>query len=284
MTINLDCETAVEARGLWHIYQPIGHVALKDINLTIRKGEFVALIGQNGSGKTTLIKHFNGLLKPSRGEMLIGGEPVKNQKVSDLAHFIGYVFQNPAHQIFSETVEEEVSFGPKNLGYDAQKTEELVTRSLVSLELDALRKEMPFMLGRGQMQRLAVASILAMDPQVLIIDEPTTGLDWRESVCVLELVKKLNEAGHTIIMTTHNMSLTALYAKRVVVLRLGEKILDGPVNEVFQETEALKSAYIKPPQVFRLMSRFPFIKARDFHIQALADEICASLKKEGVGL
>ena len=118
-----------------------------------------------------------------------------------------------------------------------------------------------------------------MNPQLLIIDEPTTGLDWRECVRVLELVKKLNESGHTIIMTTHNMNLVALYAKRAVVLRLGEKILDGPVDEVFSETEKLKSAYIKAPQVYRLLSQFPDLRPENYSIQGVADAICAKWKE-----
>lgn len=269
----MDNNTVVEVNNLWHIYQPMGEVALKNINLTIKKGEFVAIIGQNGSGKTTLIKHFNGLLKATKGEVIIGGKSIVNQKVSEMSHFIGYVFQNPEHQIFAETVEEEVAFGPKNLGFDKKRIDEMVAKSLDNVGLSQYRKEMPFMLGRGEMQRLAVASVLAMEPQVLIIDEPTTGLDWHECIKVLEVVKQLNEKGHTIIMTTHNMSLVSLYAKRVVVLRLGEKILDGSTDEVFSQTEILKTAFIKAPQIFRLMSKYPQIKLENYTIDHVADQI-----------
>lgn len=269
----MDNNTVVEVNNLWHIYQPMGEVALKNINLTIKKGEFVAIIGQNGSGKTTLIKHFNGLLKATKGEVIIGGKSIVNQKVSEMSHFIGYVFQNPEHQIFAETVEEEVAFGPKNLGFDKKRIDEMVEKSLDNVGLSQYRKEMPFMLGRGEMQRLAVASVLAMEPQVLIIDEPTTGLDWHECIKVLEVVKQLNEKGHTIIMTTHNMSLVSLYAKRVVVLRLGEKILDGSTDEVFSQTEILKTAFIKAPQIFRLMSKYPQIKLENYTIDHVADQI-----------
>lgn len=138
------------------------------------------------------------------------------------------------------------------------------------------------MLGRGQMQRLAIASILSMRPSVLIIDEPTTGLDWGECIRVMELVKELNDAGHTIIMTTHNMNLVSLYAKRVVVLRYGEKILDGPMEDVFRETEKLKSAYIKGPQVYRMLSEFPDIKVKDYSLTSVADKIEECCKKEAV--
>lgn len=273
-------ENVVEIKDLVYTYQPMNHMALKHIDLTVKRGEFVAIIGQNGSGKTTLIKHLNGLHKPTGGTVTVGGVPVVDQKVSDLAHYIGYVFQNPANQIFAETVEKEIAFGPRNLGYDQETIDRLVTEALEAQELTEFREEMPFMLGRGQLQRLAVASILSMNPKVLIIDEPTTGLDWRECIYVMEMVKKLNEMGHTIIMTTHNMSLVSLYAKRVVVLRLGEKILDGPMDEVFSQTELLKSAYIKPPQLFRLMSSYPELKTRSHSVAAVADLIAETLAKK----
>jgi len=282
MAFDENAEYIIDIQNLWHVYQPMGQVALKDVTLRVKKGEFVALIGQNGSGKTTLIKHMNGLLKATKGTVSIGGELVEKQKVSDMAHFIGYVFQNPANQIFSDSVQQEVEFGPKNLGFSEEKIKELTDKALKDVELENYREEMPFMLGRGQQQCLAVASILSMNPSILIIDEPTTGLDWHECIRVLELVKQLNEAGHTIIMTTHNMNLVALYAKRVVVLRLGEKILDGPMKEVFCETEKLKSAYIKPPQIFQIMSLFPEIKVDDYDIDHVADRIDEYCGKEGL--
>ena len=281
MAFRSDCENVVEIKGLWHIYEPMGEVALKNVDLTIKKGEFLALIGQNGSGKTTLIKHMNGLLKATKGSVVVGGEPVKDQRVSDMAKYIGYVFQNPAHQIFSDSVEEEIAFGPRNLGYPADEVRSLVDQALADVELEKWRTEMPFMLGRGQMQRLAIASILSMKPSVLIIDEPTTGLDWRECIRVMDLVKKLNDAGHTIIMTTHSMKLVALYAKRVVVLCAGEKILDGTVDEAFRNSELLKCAYIKAPQVYRIMDAVPEIAVDNYDIQHVADKIAAYLGKEG---
>lgn len=277
---DMDIENVIEVKDLWYTYMPMEHVALKGVNMTVKQREFVAIIGQNGSGKTTLIKHFNGLHKPTRGEVIVGGVPVVAQKVSDLAHYIGYVFQNPANQIFAETVEKEIAFGPKNLGYSQETVDRLVAEALETQELTQFRDEMPFMLGRGQLQRLAVASILSMNPKILIIDEPTTGLDWRECVYVLELIKRLNEKGHTIIMTTHNMRLVSLYAKRVIVMRMGEKILDGPTDEVFSQTELLKSAYIKPPQLFSLMSRYPELCVDNHSVSAVADRI---MQKLGMG-
>lgn len=281
MAFRDDCENVVDIQGLWHVYQPMGEVALKNVDLTIKKGDFVALIGQNGSGKTTLIKHMNGLLKATKGTVMVGGEHVKDQLVSDMARYIGYVFQNPAHQIFSDSVEAEIAFGPKNLGYPPEEVAKLVDQALQDVNLEKWRTEMPFMLGRGQMQRLAIASILSMKPSVLIIDEPTTGLDWRECIRVMNLVKKLNDDGHTIIMTTHSMNLVSLYAKRVVVLRFGEKILDGTVDEVFKQTEILKTAYIKAPQIYRIMEAVPEIKVDDYDIETVAEKIATCLGKDG---
>lgn len=281
MAFRDDCENVVDIQGLWHVYQPMGEVALKNVDLTIKKGDFVALIGQNGSGKTTLIKHMNGLLKATKGTVMVGGEHVKDQLVSDMARYIGYVFQNPAHQIFSDSVEAEIAFGPKNLGYPPEEVAKLVDQALQDVNLEKWRTEMPFMLGRGQMQRLAIASILSMKPSVLIIDEPTTGLDWRECIRVMNLVKKLNDDGHTIIMTTHSMNLVSLYAKRVVVLRFGEKILDGTVDEVFKQTEILKTAYIKAPQIYRIMEAVPEIKVDDYDIETVAETIATCLGKDG---
>ncbi len=272
MAFNDNVENVIEIKGLYHRY-PMGEMALKNIDLTVKKGEFLALIGQNGSGKTTLIKHLNGLLKPTEGSVKVGGEEVREQKVSDMSHYIGYVFQNPAHQIFSDSVEKEVAFGPKNLGFTQEEVDATVTKTLKEVGLEDFRNEAPFMLGRGQQQRLAIASILSMRPSVLIIDEPTTGLDWGECIRILELVKELNDAGHTIIMTTHNMNLVSLYAKRVVVLRYGVKLLDGTVDEVFKETDILRSAYIKAPQVYRVLSEFPEIKPKDYSIESVAKAI-----------
>lgn len=259
----------ISVQDLWHVYQPMGQVALRGVNLRIEAGEFVALIGQNGSGKTTLVKHFNGLLKPTRGRVTVMGMDTAWAEVSDLARHVGYVFQNPDRQIFAESVREEVSFGPRNLGFPPERVREVVERVLRELDLEEFADVEPFMLGRGQRQRVAVASILAMEPEVLIIDEPTTGLDWRESVRLMDLVAQLNARGHTVIMTTHNMLIVSLYARRVVVLKDGEVLLDGPTAEVFRQVDVLATAFIRPPQVYRLAARlaphvhFPSLEVPD---------------------
>ena len=280
MALDYNVENVIEVDHLWYTYMPMGFTALKDISLTIKRGEFLAIIGQNGSGKTTLIKHFIGLHKATQGEVRICGKTLtKDDKVSDLAQSIGYVFQNPSHQIFADTVGTEVAFGPKNIGFTDAQVAEAVTEALEDVGLSEFRDESPVVLGRGQLQRLAIASILSMKPKILIIDEPTTGLDWRECVKVMNVVKRLNEAGHTIIMTTHNMNLVSLYAKRAIVLRLGEKLLDGPVDEVFSQTEILHSAYIKAPQVYRLLDGIDAIKPVDYTIDNVAGAIVSAMRE-----
>ncbi len=242
----------LRTEGLCYTYPTRNRYALDDVNLSIYQGELVALIGQNGSGKTTLIKHFNGLLKPSRGKVLVQGRDTASLPTSELARSVGYVFQNPDHQIFAETVQDEVAFGPKNLGMPADRIAAVTAQVLGEMGLAGYEQEMPFKLSRGQRQRLAVASVLAMEPSILIIDEPTTGQDWRESICLMDFVKRLNDGGHTCILTTHNMNLVSLYAQRVVVMSQGRVLLDGPTQNVFRQTELLARAAIKPPEVYAL--------------------------------
>ncbi len=245
-------ETILQTEGLFFCYPTRSDMALTNINLSIRKGEFVAIIGQNGSGKTTLIKHFNGLLKPTKGRVIVDGRDTAELPTSELARSVGYVFQNPDHQIFADTVREEVDFGPKNLGFAEEHIEKARKLVLSEMELEGLEEEMPFQLSRGQRQRLAVASVLAMEPAILIIDEPTTGQDWKESIALMRLVQGLNNAGHTCIVTTHNMNLVSLFAKRVIVMWRSEVYLDGTTQEVFLQVDKILKAGIKPPEVYTL--------------------------------
>ena len=251
----------IQIEHLCYQYPTRDNFAVNDVSLTIQPGEFVAIIGQNGSGKTTLIKHFNGLLKPTSGRVIVDGNVTTDLSTSVLAKFVGYVFQNPDHQIFAETVREEVAFGPKNLGFDSEKIKDLSFKVLGEMGLAGLEEEMPFQLSRGQRQRLAVASVLAMEPSILIIDEPTTGQDWKESTALMELVRELNENGHTCIVTTHNMNLVSLFARRVIVMRQAKVSLDGPTQDIFRYGAELKEAWIKPPDIYAIaQSLLPGIK------------------------
>jgi len=249
-------EPVLRVEDLYFRYPTRQEYALRGVNVEIFEGEFVALIGQNGCGKTTLLKHFNGLLRPTQGKVYVRGRDTEGVPTSELAREVGYVFQNPDHQTFADTVREEIAFGPKNLGFDEECIRQITEKVLKDVGLEEYIDEMPFMLGKGQRQRLAVAAVLAMEPSVLIIDEPTTGQDWRESIRLMELVKKLNAQGHTILMTTHNMNLVSLYARRVIVMWMGEIWMDGTVQEVFSDPEQLRVAYIKPPMLYQLARRF----------------------------
>lgn len=244
-------EPVVETRGLEHRY-PNGVRALRGVDLAIRRGEFAAVVGSNGSGKTTLVKHFNGLLEPTAGEVIVDGAATRGQSVKHLGLTVGYVFQNPDHQIFAETVRDEVAFGPRNHAIDEDEIEERVTEAIEAVGLDGREDEDPFAMTKGERQRVAVASVLATRPAVIVLDEPTTGLDYREQRRMMDLVRSLNDAGHTIVCVTHSMWVVAEYCHRVVVMAGGLVRADGTPREVFADERVLEDADLKPPQVVRI--------------------------------
>ena len=244
----------IRSRGLEHTYS--GSVrALKGVDLEIHQGEVVAIVGQNGSGKTTLVKHFNGLLLPTAGEIEVGGKSTTEQGVFQLGKKVGYVFQNPDHQIFSETVFDEVSYSLRLRELDDETIAERVAEALAAVGLSGTEEEDPFSMTKSGRQRVAVASVLAIKPDVLILDEPTTGLDHLEQRSMMELVSRLNEAGSTIIFVTHHMWVVAEYAHSVYVMKEGEVILQGTAREVFAHGEELAEAYLRPPQDVGLSNR-----------------------------
>jgi len=241
-------KVVLETRELWHTYPP-DVVALKNIDLKIYEGEFVALIGQNGSGKTTLVKHFVGLLKPTKGSVLVLGQDTKEKSAAELSRNIGLVLQNPDHQLFEQTADLEVAFGPKNLLLPKEEIDKRVDEALRLVGLEKMRTAYPFRLSFGDRRKLAVAAIYAMKPAVFILDEPTTGQDFQGRYDIVEIAKSLNEKGHTVIMITHDMELVTKYSGRTVVLGNGEVILDGPTHEVFEKPDVLQTTYLKPPQI-----------------------------------
>lgn len=226
-----------------------GESVLKDINLEIKRSDFVAIIGQNGAGKTTLVKHLIGLLRPSSGKIFINDQDISKQPISVLAQKVGYVFQNPDHQIFLDRVSKEVAFGLKNLGLSEAEVEARTDKALKEVGIFHLKNEAPLSLSKGHRQRLALASVLAMEPEILILDEPTTGQDYRESKQIMDLVAKLNKKGHTIIFITHDMQLVADYAKRVILMGKGEIMFDGTPKEVLTQTKLLAKTNLKPQQI-----------------------------------
>jgi len=209
-----------------------GREVLRGVDLTLG-GEILALVGPNGSGKTTLAKHLNGLLKPTRGRVLVDGMDTREHTVAELSRKVGYVFQNPEHMFFEETVFKEVAFGPRNLGLDEAEVEERVRWALKAVNLEGFEERTPYSLSGGEKQRLAIACVLAMKPRYLILDEPTTGLDWKAERGVVEVIKSLREEGHGILLITHDMDLVLELAERVVLLLGGVKAFDGPADEFF---------------------------------------------------
>ncbi len=217
------CTPIVSIERLVHAYD--GHEALRDLDLAIHSGEFVAIIGDNGSGKTTLIKHLIGLLKPTNGSVTVKGIDTRNTTINELARHVGLVFQNPDTMLFEETVEREVMFGPMNLGMS--DAADRVSHALDEVGLAAQRRTYPRSLSRGERQRLAVACIVAMEPEVIVLDEPTTGLDATESARVMALASRLRDEGKTIVMVTHNMKIVEDYADRIVLLEHGALVADS---------------------------------------------------------
>lgn len=243
-------EILVTVQDLEYEYTP-GRKAVSGVSFTIRAGEFVAILGQNGSGKTTLAKHFNGLLRPTTGTVSVMGGPPKAAHSARRASgplAVAYVFQDPDHQIFCPTVKEEVAFGPKMLGLGLERVEE----ALEATGLTALADEDPFTLTRGERQAVAVASALACDPEVLVLDEPTTGLDGPQQERMMNLLRDLNSRGCTIIIITHSMWAAAAYAHRVLVMEGGTVIADGPAREVFANKKALANAHLRAPATAQL--------------------------------
>lgn len=247
-------EPIVEIKNLIFCYSD-GTRALDNINLTISKGEFVALIGQNGCGKTTLSKCLNGILKPTQGSILVDGLDTSKKGIQkELVKGIGYVFQNPDHQLFNNKVYDEIAYAPRNIKLSEA---EVKARVYEAAQIAGIKEELfeshPFFLTKGLRQRVAIASILSLKPQVIIVDEPTTGQDYKQSLEVMEFLKMLNETyGHTIIIVTHEMHIVAQYAKRIIVMTQGKAWMDGSVREIFADPERLKGAYVKPPVATQL--------------------------------
>lgn len=241
----------IEIKDLYYTY-PAGVEALGGISLIINPGEQVAMIGQNGSGKTTLAKHLNGLLQPASGSVMIGDLDTKKIPVAKLAAHVGYVFQNPDEQLFSSNVGIEVAFGPRNLGYSAEKINTLVKDALALTELSDKTGANPYDLSPTWRKMVALASIISMDSDIVIFDEPTTGQDALSVARIAHVVAELKKRGKTVITITHDIDFCAENFERVVALSKGRVLLDGPANEVLGQADVLAQTYVDPPQLTRL--------------------------------
>jgi len=246
----------IEVEAVSYAYPEAAEPALRDVSLRVMPGEFLALVGQNGAGKTTLAKHFNGLILPARGSVRVAGQDTRAVATRRLAGIVGYCYQNPDHQIFSRTLRREVAFGPTNLGLPADQVARNVEEALRLVGLLEKADDYPFLLGRGERQRLAVASILAMGSRILVVDEPTTGLDLQGVRGIMTLLERWNrELGRTIVVITHDINVVAQYVPRTVVMAEGRVVADGPTRQALTDWAALEMADVKPPQVTRVARR-----------------------------
>jgi energy-coupling factor transport system ATP-binding protein len=244
-------EVVVGVRGLSHVYED-GTRALHGVDLEIKRGEFIGILGQNGSGKTTLVKHFNGLLKPTEGTVTAAGHDTREATIAEMAMTVGYIFQNPDAQIFKMNVREEIAFGPQNVGLSEEEVDGRVREAAEDLEISRLLDKNPFFLSKGEKQRVAVAAVMAMKPDILVLDEPTTGQDFKRAKEIMDLAVRLHAEGQTVVIITHDMNLAAEYCDRVVIMSDGNVLLDAPTREAFLAEEALKASSLRPPQVTAL--------------------------------
>ena len=252
----------LEVKNIKYSYNS-DYQALKGVSLKVEKGEMVALLGKNGAGKSTLFLHLNGIYEPDEGKVFIDGEELKYDKKSLLKfrQKVGIVFQNPDDQIFAPTVEEDVAFGPLNLGLSMEEVQDRVEEALDRVGMSGFEKTAPHHLSGGQKKRVAIAGILAMKPEIMVLDEPTAGLDPQGVTNLVKLLKELNDEGITIVISTHEVDLVPDYANRVFVLVGGELIAEGTPKDIFSQPDILESANLKIPIVTEL---FQQIEAEGF--------------------
>lgn len=253
----------INVEGLTHTYlpgSPFSATAIHDLNLTIEDGEFIGVLGHTGSGKTTFVQHLNGLLKPTEGRVVVDGLDITQKGVPllEVRKKVGLVFQYPEYQLFEETVAKDVAFGPKNMGLDKTEIDRRVRWAIaqVGLVYDEIAESSPFELSGGQMRRVAIAGVLAMQPKTLILDEPTAGLDPHGRRAILGMIRRLHaETGMTVIMVSHSMDDIATLATRLIVMSKGELVMTGTPRQVFMQRDVLKSIGLGVPQGAELCHR-----------------------------
>jgi cobalt/nickel transport system ATP-binding protein len=244
----------IETKDITYEY-PDGTKALENVNFNVDEGKIVALLGPNGAGKSTLFLHFNGILRPSTGSIVIDGESLSYNKkeLMRIRQKVGIVFQNPDDQLFAPTVLEDVAFGPMNMGLSKKEVEERVEEALKRVGMKGFEKKPPHHLSGGQKKRVAIAGILAMKPKIMVLDEPTSGLDPKGASQILKLLYKLNSEGITIVISTHDVDLVPLYASKVYIISEGKIIKEGTAPDVFEDVETIRGANLRLPRIAHLM-------------------------------
>ncbi|AUN19375.1 energy-coupling factor transporter ATPase [Clostridium botulinum] len=285
---------SIKIENLTHVYMegtPFEKKAIDNINITIENGEFVALIGHTGSGKSTLIQHINGLLKPKSGNIIIDNVNIadKGVKLSSIRKKVGLVFQYPEYQLFEETIEKDIAFGPINLGLNQEEILNRVKRAMniVGLDYEVYKGKSPFELSGGQKRRVAIAGVVAMEPKILILDEPTAGLDPKARDDIYSKIQALRkEYNMTIILVSHSMEDVAKFADKILVMHKGRCVLQGEPCEVFKEIDALESIGLAAPEVTYLVQK---LRKKGFNlpdniytIEKAKKELLKSLKSEGI--
>ena len=253
-------DPVIEVQDL-HFSYPSGVKAVDGISLSIHKGEFIAIMGENGAGKTTLVKHFNGLLRPSKGHIRVDGDDISPMSVAALSRKVGLVFQNPDDQLFSENVEDEIGFALHNFGFSKEVVEKRVDWALNLLDIERYRSSSPFILSGGERKRVALGSVLAWDPEIVVLDEPTIGQDYAQKERLIHFLMQLRTQGKTTIIVTHDVEFVAECKPRIVLMAQGKIIADGPIKEIITNEDALKKASVAPPEITKI---FSLLKDRGF--------------------
>lgn len=248
---NETTRDTISIENLTHRY-PNGHLALRSVSLRVAHGEVAALLGKNGAGKTTLVKHLNGLLKPTSGKVTIMGSDVSQKTTSEMAGTVGYVFQNPEDQLFEATVSEEVAFGPKNIGMVKEQIEQSVLEALAQVGLSNYASTHPYNLTYGQRKMLAIASVLAMCPQIVVLDEPNAGQDLLGLTRLGEIVDQLRSEGRTVVLISHDVEFVARHADRIVIMYDGVVCAEGGTRGILSDSSKLASSGLRPPQATQL--------------------------------
>jgi cobalt/nickel transport system ATP-binding protein len=269
----------IETRNLCYSYRGTGLV-LDNVNFIAGRKKRIAVIGANGAGKSTLFKHFNGILKPTSGEVLIRGEPITRQNIREVRKFIGIVFQDPDDQIFSPTVEQDVAFGPSNLGLDTETIQHRVDEALRIVGIEDLRSRVPHHLSGGEKKRVSIAGIIAMEPQVMVMDEPTAGLDPLGVSDLVDFINALPEKhGMTVIVASHNLEIVTEIADEIWIMNQGSIVGKGTMEEIFVQEDLLNSARLQVPVLPRLIRSLQR-QGVDIRMGFTYDEVEAALSEK----